>query len=84
MQPIDWPQIIRGLVGSGMTQPKIAEHCRCGQSTVSDMLKGNTKDPRTTTGLLMLALARERGIPVPVCFAAPQKARDAASTQAAA
>lgn len=83
MEPIDWPHIIRALVASGLTQPRIAEHCKCGQSTVSDMLKGNTKDPRTTTGLLMLSLARQRGVPVPEWTGAAnattqQEARDAA------
>lgn len=65
MDPIDWPNIIRALVASGLTQPQIAEACRCGQSTVSDMLNGKTQDPRTTTGLLMLSMARDRGIPLP-------------------
>ena len=65
MIPIDWPPIIRALVASGLTQPKIAEACSCGQSTISDMLLGKTSDPRTSTGLLVLGLAQARGVPVP-------------------
>ena len=38
---IPWPEIIRNLVDGGMTQPQIAEACDCGQSTISDMLRGN-------------------------------------------
>ena len=71
MDPINWPDIIRALLACGLTQPKIAERCKCGQSTVSDMLKGNTRDPRTTTGLLMLALAADHGIAVPVLAGRP-------------
>ena len=80
MEPINWPNIIRALTATGLTQPKIAERCRCGQSTVSDLLKGATRDPRTTTGLLLLALARECGVSVPAAelIAGKQEARDAA------
>ena len=71
MEPINWPEIIRALLACGLTQPKIAEACKCGQSTVSDMLKGKTQDPRTTTGLLMLAFARAHGVAVPELPAFP-------------
>ena len=62
MSPIPWPTIIRGLTSAGLTQPEIAQLCGCGQSTISDLVRGSTTDPRTSTGLALLALARERGI----------------------
>lgn len=65
MHLIPWPTIIRGLTASGLTQPEIARLCHCGQSTVSDLLRGATTDPRTSTGLLLLGLARERGVHAP-------------------
>lgn len=65
VEPIDWPKIIRALVASGLTQPQIAAACNCGQSTVSDMLNGKSSDPRTSLGLRLLHLARERGVDVP-------------------
>jgi transcriptional regulator with XRE-family HTH domain len=64
MQPINWPEILGGLIRSGKTQPQIAEACGCTQSTVSDLLNGNAKNPRTSTGLLLLRMARANGIDV--------------------
>jgi len=61
----DWPEIIRSLVAAGMTQPEIARLCECGQSTISDLLRGNTTDPRTSTGLLLLGLAKAHGVADP-------------------
>lgn len=60
--PIPWPTIIRGLTESGLTQPEISRLCGCGQSTISDLVRGATTDPRTSTGLMLLGLARDRGI----------------------
>jgi hypothetical protein len=57
---INWSEIIGELVErGGLTQPEIAKLCDCGQSTISDLLRGNTLDPRTSTGLLLLGLARQ-------------------------
>ena len=64
MQPINWPRILGDLIGLGKTQPQIAEACGCTQSTVSDLLNGNAKNPRTSTGLLILKLARNSGVDV--------------------
>ena len=66
MDQINWSQIVRRLTESGLTQPEIARLCQCGQSTVSDLLRGATTDPRTSTGLLLLGLARQRGVFEPV------------------
>lgn len=64
-QPIPWPKIIRGLTDLGLTQPEIAQLCGCGQSTISDLVRGATTDPRTSTGLMLLGLARDRSIFTP-------------------
>jgi transcriptional regulator with XRE-family HTH domain len=69
MQPIPWPEIMAGLMRSGKTQPQIAEACGCKQSTVSDLLNGNVTNPRTSTGLLILKLARAHGIDVSAVLA---------------
>lgn len=66
MEPIDWPRILRALLAAGMTQPEIAKACDCGQSTISDMLRGKTTDPRTSLGLRLLTLGSCRGVDVPV------------------
>jgi len=63
MFPIDWPGILRALTEcAGLTQPEIARHCECGQSTISDLQRGHVTDPRTRTGLLLLGLARQHGV----------------------
>lgn len=61
-EPIPWSTIIRSLTGAGLTQPEIAQFCGCGQSTISDLARGATTDPRTSTGLALLGLARARGV----------------------
>lgn len=63
MTTINWPKIIGALVeNAGLTQPEIARLCECGQSTISDLFRGNTTDPRTSTGLLLLGLAQQQGV----------------------
>jgi hypothetical protein len=63
MTKINWPEIINALVlRAKLTQPEIARLCSCGQSTVSDLLRGNTTDPRVSTGLALLQLARKHGL----------------------
>lgn len=62
MQAIPWPSIIKGITESGLTQPDIAKLCDCGQATISDLAQGKTKDPRTSTGLVLLDLARKAGV----------------------
>lgn len=60
MRPSPWPSIIEGLVQSGLTQPQIAHAADCGQSTISDLLRGKTCDPRTSVGLVLLKMAEDR------------------------
>ncbi|MBN8493225.1 MAG: helix-turn-helix domain-containing protein [Burkholderiales bacterium] len=81
MQQIPWPELIAGLIRSGLTQPQLAEAAGCGQSTISELLRGKTTDPRTSTGLVLLRLAKDRcGIDVETLASAeqPQEVRDAA------
>ena len=80
MEPINWPQLLRALLADGMTQPEIAKACDCGQSTISDMLRGKTNDPRTSLGLRLLALGGVRRVHVPVVF---QPCKDANAAPAA-
>ena len=56
MTRINWPEIILSLMQRGLTQPQIAAECGCGQSTISGLLNGQTTDPRTSTGLMLLGL----------------------------
>lgn len=54
---MDWTVVISELSDTfGMSQPEIAAACNCGQSTVSGLVTGVTKDPRHSTGQKLLAL----------------------------
>lgn len=57
MRRMNWPQLIQELVASGLTQKQIASEVGCGQSTISDLLRGDAKDPRMSTGTALLSLA---------------------------
>ena len=47
---MDWKSLIADLQRHGYTQPQIAAVCGCGQATISDLAKGNTKEPRHSLG----------------------------------
>lgn len=87
MTPINWPGLIRALLDSGVTQPQLAEAAGCGQSTISDLLRGKTTDPRTSTGLALIRMGNSRcGLDIRLegaCGAA-EGALEAATTQPAA
>ena len=53
---MNWAEVISELKSLGYTQPMVAEECGCAQSTVSDLAKGNTEDPRHSTGEALRAL----------------------------
>jgi transcriptional regulator with XRE-family HTH domain len=85
-QVAPWPEIIRAVVASGMTQPQIAAACGCGQATISDLLRGNTTEPRHSLGQRLLRLGQSRGVDVDdylnlaltAAKPAPQEIRNAA------
>jgi len=53
---MDWKSAIASLQGRGLTQPQIAAWCGCGQSTISELAVGRTKDPRDSTGQALRSL----------------------------
>lgn len=58
---MDWKQIIAEIQESGLSQPQIAERCKCAQATISDLSRGKTEDPRDSIGqALRELLARVR------------------------
>lgn len=42
---MDWKRLLKELNAAGVTQPRIAEFCGVGQSTVSELARGVTKSP---------------------------------------
>jgi predicted XRE-type DNA-binding protein len=61
---MDWKKLISQLVESGLTQVEIAKSVECGQTTISELFRGETEDPRSSVGLALIALAKKRGIAV--------------------
>jgi hypothetical protein len=58
---MDWTVVISELSGTfGMSQPEMAAACQCGQSTISGLATGVTKDPRHSTGVKLLKLLDEK------------------------
>lgn len=60
MSMISWSEVARAVIDSGVTQPQLARLLQCGQSTLSDLLSGATREPRAGVGLALLRLALER------------------------
>ncbi|MDY0748524.1 hypothetical protein SNE35_28750 [Paucibacter sp. R3-3] len=63
---MDYQQLVAELTTVGMTQAQIARACACGQSTISDIRKGKTPDPRASTALALIKLARRNGVRVAI------------------
>lgn len=57
---MDWKLLIAELQSLEMTQAQIAAACNCGQSTVSELAKGVTKDPRHSIGEALRKLLLEK------------------------
>jgi len=58
---MNWSQLISSIQKRGLSQTQIAEICDCGQVTISDLLKGTTKEPRFTLGQKLIVLSRASG-----------------------
>ena len=54
---MNWSNVISELQAAGWSQPQIAAECGCAQSTISDLARGSTKDPRYTIGEKLKQLA---------------------------
>jgi transcriptional regulator with XRE-family HTH domain len=47
---MDWKQLIADLLEAGMTQQEIADRCGSKQTTISEIARGVTADPRYALG----------------------------------
>jgi len=56
MKQVDWQQIVKDLVKSGMTQAQIGEACGVTQAAVNLVNIGVTKDPKYSFGEKLLVL----------------------------
>lgn len=60
---MDWQKLISELIDSGMTQSEIAEAAGTKQASISDIYRGVTQDPRSSTGIALIDLAKKRKVP---------------------
>ena len=58
--PIDWPQLILELRGSGMTTEAIARRLGMALSTVNNWLSGSVSEPSFSQGMDLLLTYREK------------------------
>jgi hypothetical protein len=70
---MDWPATISKLLKNGWTQVRLAEHCNCAQSTISDLSSGKTKHPSYPVGKELESLVA--ALPEPAPEAAPAEAQ---------
>lgn len=54
---MNWVEIMALLKEAEYTQPQIAAHCRCAQSTISDIARGTNQHPRYEIGVCLQQLA---------------------------
>lgn len=53
---MDWKIIIAGISDAGLTQKQIAERVQCGQSTISELARGEIGNPSYSIGKGLLEL----------------------------
>lgn len=53
---MNWKNIITKLSDAGVTQKEIALHCACGQSTISEISRGEIKNPAYSIGSKLIEL----------------------------
>ena len=56
---MDWKLIISELSSMGATQIQMAERADCGQSTISEISRGEIKNPGASIALALLAMRDE-------------------------
>lgn len=68
---MDFKALLADLQRAGLTQTQIAEACACRQSTVSDLARGATDQPRFSVGNALIKLHKRHCARLPA--AKPQK-----------
>jgi transcriptional regulator with XRE-family HTH domain len=63
---MNWIKIISELSAAGATQKEMADRCFCGQSTISEISRGEIKNPAYSIGRSLIDLHSEIvGRPIP-------------------
>jgi hypothetical protein len=53
---VDWQRVILNLKSGGVSYRTIAKRCRCDESTVGHLVRGEQREPKFSTGLALLDL----------------------------
>lgn len=53
---MNWKKITADLAARGVTQKTIADYCNCGQSTISDISRGEIGNPAYSIGKALIDL----------------------------
>lgn len=53
---MNWTKILADIFAAGQTQMAVAEHCGCGQSTISELARGVTTKPSFDLGQKLIEL----------------------------
>ncbi len=61
--PMNWIDLITQLNAHGLTQQQIAAACGCGQTTISEIAAGKTKEPRYGLGQKLIDLLAQQNKP---------------------
>ena len=56
MGAMDWTKLILEISALGATQSQMAEECRCGQSTISEIGRGEIKNPGASIAFALVAM----------------------------
>jgi len=56
---MDWTKIISELSAKGVTQKAMADRAQCGQSTISEISRGEIRNPAYSIGKAILDLHYE-------------------------
>lgn len=59
---MNFKNILEKLIESGWTQQELAIECKCGQSTLSDIFSGKTKEPRGFLAFKLVELSEKEGV----------------------
>jgi transcriptional regulator with XRE-family HTH domain len=47
---MDWKKLLSEISGAGLTQKEVADYCGCSQSTISELSRGEIKEPAHSLG----------------------------------
>lgn len=62
---MQWKDYIAEIFEKGVSQSRLANLVGCGQTTISDLASGKTREPRYSLGTAILAIGEGYGVEAP-------------------